>query len=231
MRLSPWVIALCGLTALAVAMGIGRFAFTPILPMMQDDSGLSVSEGGWLASANYLGYLVGALAAAHPKLRPHHAIRAGLALISIATLAMAFDTHFLGWMLLRFIPGFASAWVLVFVSVWSLDRLAQAGRPGLGGAVYAGVGAGIAFAGAVCLTLSSVHASAAAAWLALGVFATLLSALVWPFLSETKPAAAGVVAIAPGNAAIAIPEFWRYVFCHGAFGLGYIIPATFLPVM
>ena len=57
---APETVALAGLVALAVAMGIGRFAFTPILPMMQHDRGLSVTAGSWLASANYLGYLAGA---------------------------------------------------------------------------------------------------------------------------------------------------------------------------
>jgi predicted MFS family arabinose efflux permease len=230
MKFAPGLVTLCGLAALAVAMGIGRFAFTPILPMMQEDSDLGVGQGGWLASANYLGYLLGALAAAHPKLRSHHAIRGGLALICIATLAMAFEKHFVGWLLLRFVPGFASAWVLVYVSVWSLARLAQAGRPGLSGAVYAGVGAGIAGAGVVCLLLSKAHASSASAWLALGLSATLVSALIWPAFG-TAGAAAGTAPLAPRGSGTAIPEFWRYVFCHGAFGLGYIIPATFLPVM
>ena len=50
-------VAVAGLLALAVGMGIGRFAFTPILPMMQEDAGLSIAMGGWLASANYIGYL------------------------------------------------------------------------------------------------------------------------------------------------------------------------------
>ena len=67
---SPVMIALAGLTALGVAMGIGRFAFTPILPMMQQDFAMSLGEGGWLASANYLGYLVGALSAATCASRP-----------------------------------------------------------------------------------------------------------------------------------------------------------------
>jgi hypothetical protein len=55
---SPAAVAIAGLTTLAIAMGIGRFAFTPILPMMQQDSGLSVSGGAWLATANYLGFLL-----------------------------------------------------------------------------------------------------------------------------------------------------------------------------
>src|SRR3546814_16415570 len=75
MRISDWSSDVCssdlpaaslafsGLVALAVAMGIGRFAFTPLLPMMQNDAGLALTQGGWLASANYLGYLIGALAA------------------------------------------------------------------------------------------------------------------------------------------------------------------------
>ena len=40
---------------LAAAMGIGRFAFTPLMPLMQAHSGLSLAQGGWLAAANYAG--------------------------------------------------------------------------------------------------------------------------------------------------------------------------------
>ena len=83
-------IAAAGLAALAVAMGVGRFAFTPILPMMQQDQGLSVAGGAWLASANYLGYLVGALWAGAARVQASNAIRAGLAAIAASTLAMAF---------------------------------------------------------------------------------------------------------------------------------------------
>src|SRR5262245_26705333 len=112
---SPWTVALAGALALAVAMGIGRFAFTPILPMMQEDAGLTVAQGGWLASANYLGYLVGALFATAGGISQRLAIRAGLAAIALATLGMGFAAGLGPWLLLRAVPGFASAWVLVNV--------------------------------------------------------------------------------------------------------------------
>src|SRR5258706_11152675 len=86
---SGFKIALAGLAALAVAMGVGRFAFTPLLPMMQQDAGLSVAGGGWLASANYLGYLVGALLGGATRIRTASAIRAGPAPIGLAPLATA----------------------------------------------------------------------------------------------------------------------------------------------
>ena len=68
-------------------MGIGRFAFTPLLPMMQDDQGVTVAAGGWLASANYLGYLAGALGAVWLRVAPQTVIRWGLALIAVASMA------------------------------------------------------------------------------------------------------------------------------------------------
>src|SRR5258705_13829301 len=83
-------VAIAGLLALAVAIGIGRFAFTPLLPMMQEDAGLSVADGGWLASANYAGYLLGALAAMAIPVRAGAAIRAGRLAVGAATPAMGF---------------------------------------------------------------------------------------------------------------------------------------------
>lgn len=213
-----------------MAMGIGRFAFTPILPMMQDDFGVTVAQGGWLASANYLGYLVGALSATViGGVSQRQAIRVGLAVIGLTTIAMAFAESFAVWILLRFVPGVASAWVLVYISAWSLELLGRVGRPALSGTVYAGVGAGIILAGIACLALSHVRATANTAWLVIGIAALLITAILWPFAGAAvrSPTAATTAKASPGE----IPEFWRLVFCQGAFGLGYIIPATFLPVM
>jgi predicted MFS family arabinose efflux permease len=224
------VVAWAGLAALAVAIGIGRFAFTPILPMMQDDSGLSVSEGGWLASANYAGYLVGALSAIVVRVRPAVAIRFALVLIGLSTLAMSLDQRFAVWIALRALAGIASAWVLVFVSAWALERLAALGRPAMGGTVYAGVGAGIAAAGGVCLVLMYMGARSGDAWVVLGAASLVVTAAIWPFVAAGPPSVA--VDIAAGTqAALPKTEFWRLVLCYGAFGFGYIIPATFLPVM
>src|SRR2546427_619392 len=95
------VAALAGMTALAIPMGVGRFAFTPILPMMQADAGLSVAAGGWLASANYLGYLAGSVAAIRMRLAPEKAIPSGLLGIRLATLGMGFASGIALWIALR----------------------------------------------------------------------------------------------------------------------------------
>ena len=223
-------VALAGLVALGVAMGIGRFAFTPLLPMMQQDAGLSLNAGGWLASANYLGYLLGALSATALRIRPANAIRAGLVTIAVVTLGMGTSHTLVAWVALRALAGIASAWVLVFTSSWCLERLAQTARPVLTGVVFAGVGSGIAVAGVICLALMQRAASSSQAWTALGVVALAGVASVWRAFGTAE-----VLSKTPRRVA---DESRRWharwlplVLCYGVFGFGYIIPATFVPVM
>ena len=206
-----------GLIALAIAMGIGRFAFTPVLPMMQADAGLSVAQGGWLASANYVGYLVGALAALRLRMAAGMVIRLGLALVGVTTLAMSLLHDFTAWVVLRFAAGVASAWVLVFVSSWGFPK------PEV---VFSGVGTGVAIAGFVSLVLMELHAASNEAWIVLGAMAMIAAGFIWPAFKGAPTQAAN------GNAEHRwTAESLRMVFCYGAFGFGYIIPATFLPVM
>lgn len=222
-------IVTAGLLSLAAAMGIGRFAFTPLLPLMAREGELDLAFGGWLAAANYAGYFAGALSAARLPLDARRLALLALAATALLTAAMAIRMPAL-WLVLRFTAGAASAWVFVATSLWCLGALARSGRTGLGGWVYAGVGTGIAVTGLVCLVAGAAGSSAAALWLQLGVLALLLMAPVAWVLSRLEPAgsAAGAVAAAP------IPtdtETRGLVLCYGLMGFGYILPATFLPAL
>ena len=95
---SAIVAATAGLLALASAMGIGRFSLTPILPLMQQDMGLTLAQGGWLATANYLGYLTGALICTAFTPRPAGAIRWGLICVAVLTVAMGLSHSPLLWL-------------------------------------------------------------------------------------------------------------------------------------
>src|ERR1700730_7342398 len=144
---SPVVIALAGLTALALPMGIGRFAFTPILPMMQDDAGVAIAGGAWLASANDFATLLGALFATGTKIPIPMAIRGGLVIIGVTTLGMGLEDQVPVWVILKLFAGFATGLVLPFASAWALDRLVPLRRPLLNAAAFAGYGVGIAAVG------------------------------------------------------------------------------------
>src|SRR5258708_7006557 len=144
---SATLAAKVGLLALASAMGIGRFSLTPILPLMQHDVGLTFAQGGWLATANYLGYLAGALICMAFAPQPVRAIRWGLVCVAVLTLAMGLSRSLLLWFALRFSAGVASAFVLVGVSSWAMPILAQCNKEQWSGRIFAGVGIGIGFAG------------------------------------------------------------------------------------
>ncbi len=243
-----WAVALAGAMTLAVAMGIGRFAFTPLLPLMMRDGQVDAAGGAALAAANYLGYLVGALSAGGLARRPLRLVRACLPLIAGLTAAAGLGHGLLVWGGLRFGAGVCSAWALVGISSWSLSLLAQRGQGVLGGWIFTGVGAGIMLAG--CMAWAGAGLSAGALWLALGGAALLLALAVGVLLpggskpggsaAGAAPGASGAAPVpgasatsaGPPAAANALPPgSWPLVVCYGSFGFGYILPATFLPAM
>ena len=125
-------VALGGMIAIAAALGIGRFVYTPILPFMEDGLGLTKPQAGLIASANYLGYLVGALFTSLARLpgRERTWLLSGLALSALTTGAMAVPSSMAAFVGLRFIGGAASAFVLVFTSSLVLRHVVAARRDG-----------------------------------------------------------------------------------------------------
>ncbi|MBG6070404.1 MULTISPECIES: YbfB/YjiJ family MFS transporter [unclassified Polaromonas] len=244
-----WPIALAGLVSLAVAMGIGRFAFTPILPMMLSDGVVDLPGASWLASANYLGYMLGAIFCTLqpwlwarlrwlPALAFSSLVRVGLLTTGALTLAMAWPFPAL-WPVLRFAAGMTSAVVFVYTSGWCLSRLSRLGVPSMGGIIYAGPGAGIVVSGLLASGMVALHWTAASGWVILGVLAFALSAAVWKILrggDERLMALAtrGVQAADLPHAAAASHgpgEMAALTLAYGLAGFGYIITATFLPVI
>jgi MFS family permease len=155
--------AAIGLLALASAMGIGRFSLTPMMPLMQQDTALTLTVGGWLATSNYLGYFLGALACIVMPPRPLPAIRWGLVAVGVLTLSMGLCSWAPLWLASRFLTGVASAFVLVGTSAWAIPILTRHGREEWSGHVFSGVGIGIAFAG--LFGLAGIDACSGGRWL------------------------------------------------------------------
>ena len=240
----PWRIALAGMLALAVAMGIGRFAFTPLLPMMLADGTVNLTGASWLASANYLGYLVGALlCTAQPWIarrlglpaapRATLLVRGGLVATVLLTLGMALPEPGV-WAVLRFAAGVASAVVFVFTSGWCLGQLARLNVPTMGALIYIGPGAGIVISGLAASAMVALHWTAATGWLIFGVLAMALTASTWATFRESGQALSPVSAAASKQSAPTSGIDLEMALLTGAYslaGFGYIITATFLPVI
>ena len=244
--LKPWHVVMAGIVALAVAMGIGRFAFTPLLPMMLADRVIDLAAASWLASANYLGYMLGALLCtvqpwvwrkfklARPVSTPAM-VRIGLAATVVLTLGMALQISF-AWPWMRFAAGVASAFVFVYTSGWCLAQLAQLNMPTMGALIYTGPGCGIVLSGLAASVMVHLRWSAATGWVIFGVLAAGLTATVWRVFRPHHARPFATTNAGPGAAVVAprvhgSGETTLLAIAYGLSGFGYIITATFLPVI
>lgn len=215
-----------GAAAFAAAMGVGRFVFTPIIPVMGAEVGLSTAAAGLLASVNYVGYLAGCLLAAAPVVRRHRGavLATGLVLTVLTLAAMPVTTSSAVWSAARLVSGVASAFAFVTAADLVLTRLRRHGRDDLAGWVFGGVGAGIALSGAV-----TPLAAAVGGWTATWYVAAVLAlALAVPALRLARlpvdPDDEGVGAGPPPRVLLLVALGVAY-FLEGA---GYIITGTFL---
>ena len=212
------------------SLGIGRFAYTPILPYMTAGLDLGKSEAGLIASANYLGYLLGALAAAWRAV-PGDArfwLLGALAVSGLSTGAMTFTTSLGAFLFLRFVGGAAGALVMVLASSLVMDRLAAAGRDGWAAVMYAGVGSGIAISSLAVPAAASGGGDWQSPWFFCGALCLALSvpvALLLPRPRASAPAAPATGAGMGGNG------LGRLITAYGLVGFGYVITATFVSDM
>ena len=255
------------MVTLAVTLGVGRFAFTPLLPLMLHSGALDIRHGGWLASCNYAGYFIGAVTCAALRVDPARMVRAGLAATVVLTLAMGVTQIFWLWAIVRFVGGVVSAWTFVFASQWGLRRLAELGENAWAGVIYTGPGVGIVGTGLLVSVAGGFGASAG--WIGFALVSAVLAVVVWGAFGAVQPPRAtvaegasaqsahairsdfaghgsGAAGSAPASASVAsagtagLPPahrhthrtdaFWLVVL-YGVPGFGYIITATFLPVI
>ena len=221
-----YVVAFGGLLAMAAVMGIGRFVYTPILPVMLEALGLTKSQAGIIASANYFGYLAGAVFAMAPLPGGKRIWFLGALFASAATTAaMGVLDATPAFALMRAVGGFASAIGMVFGASLIVERLAARGRTDLVWLFFAGVGVGMAVSAAIVAGLAASGLGWRAMWLASGA----VSALGFVAAAAFVPSAADAPAAAGVSIGKAQPRTLAVVtLAYGLFGFGYVITATFI---
>jgi predicted MFS family arabinose efflux permease len=218
-----------GVIALAAAMGIGRFAYTPILPAMQQSVGLSTSDAGILASANYAGYLAGALLLIVVPLRRGRPqlLMGCLLTVPLLTAAMAMTEDLTLWALLRFASGVTSAGVFILASAAVLQALAMHGAAARSGWLFAGVGLGIAISGLV-VHLASGRLGWRGDWLALAAIAAVLLIPCWHWLPHPQRVTESTL-VAPTRLRQQLHRGLLPLFAaYFLEAVGYIVAGTFL---
>lgn len=207
--------------ALAAAMGIGRFVYTPILPLMTAQAGVSAHTAANLATANYVGYLAGALAGTiWPRLaRSTTACRVCLLALVASMAAMPLATNGIEWIALRTVAGVTSALVFVIAVNIMLEQL-RAHPAHLAGWGFGGVGAGIALSAVLVLATGEWKI----AWWAAAAAAAVLSIGAWSMHSVPAP----TTATATGTPRPPHGTFTLLLASYTLEGIGYIIAGTFL---
>src|SRR5438093_5983055 len=197
--------ALAGFSAVLVGNGLGRFAYTPLLPALISEHWFSSSAAAYLGAVNLAGYLAGAVLG-HPAtryVRPAWLLRAMMVLTAASLLACAGrDLGFAWFFLWRFASGYAGGVLMVVGAPIVLSATPPQRRGLVGGMMFTGVGLGIAASGIIVPPLIA-WGGLEWAWIALGAVSMMLTFVAW----NGWPRQRGLDAMrpGPGRAALGLP--------------------------
>lgn len=218
-------VILAGICALILTVGIARFAYTPFLPIMLNETSLDTLSGGWLATFNYIGYLSGVVLISFlTSLKTKFLFyRINLILAVLSTVLMAVTTDIVLWSILRFIGGLTSTAGIILAAGFVMGWLKQNGFKSALGIHFSGLGFGIAIPGLV-IVLITPYFNWAEQWLIMGIFGILFFLPAWylmpaPATQQTP------------NADFAAPNNkWMrlMIAAYACAGVGYVISATFI---
>ena len=216
---------------------MARFSYTPILPFMVRDAGLSTEDSGYLATLNFIGYLLASMwpifarrmgYAPGPKTTLHWGMVAAL----LVTAGMALTTSFAWWAVLRFVSGMISLLIMVYATAIVMDAAARAQSPMAAGVHYSGVGVGIALSGLMVGQLEALHVGWRGLWLGAAGLILGLMPLVFATVTQRRPAGAAVAPPLTPTAAPAKPHHPAWLIAAYALaGIGFIVSGTFLPLI
>jgi len=171
--------AFAGLSASLVAIGLARFAYTPLIPALIQAHWFSAADTVTLGAANFAGYLAGALLGRPLAARTsnRHALRWLMAAVTAAFFACAFPLS-VGWFFVwRFLSGLSGGAIMVLVATAILPHIAPARRAFVSGMIFLGLGIGIAASGTLVPELLKLGLRTT--WFGLGAVSLLLTALSW----------------------------------------------------
>ncbi len=203
---NPWRATFAGLCASLVGIGLARFAYTPLIPALIAAHWFTPSAAVYLGAANLAGYLAGALIA-RPSAARAGAVPVLRAMMVVATAAFfgcAAPLSFAWFFVWRFAAGMAGGALMALAAPVVLPHIPPARRGLAGGAIFTGVGLGIAASGTLVPLLMRV--GLAATWLGLGALALLLTVLSWSGWppEQAAPTAAPRRGVRPGSALAAL---------------------------
>lgn len=224
---------IAGIASLLLTVGLARFAYTPLLPIMHAEAGLSLLLGGWLATFNYLGYLSGALLAAFTSSlqRKFLFYRLGLVLGLSSTAAMGLTQDPVAWAVLRYVAGVSGSAGMLLASGLIMHWLVRHGQRSELGLHFSGLGLGIVLSGILVGLMSSNEASLAwnDQWLLLGLAGTLLFIPAWFWMPRPQPSDAPSIVSAADESSAGHGRPWMAWLTTAYFcaGVGFAVSATF----
>ncbi len=218
-----------GIFSLILVLGVARFAYTPLLPLMQQQAGLGIAEAGWLAAINYAGYLSGALIASliSDLVLKDRLYRIGLVVAILSTAVMGLTTDITVWAISRYFAGLSSAAGMLLGTGLILNWLIRHHHRSELGIHFAGIGLGIAGC-ASAVALMSPGLDWREQWFAFTAMGCLLlvPALAWlPAPDTTGLTKSGQVMVDSPPSPLFMRLFMAAYFCAG---VGYVVSATFI---